>query len=219
MVQVHVATRIRPTEDPEKVRMAILELFPDAKLERRALGSDSVEASWEGHTESLTRLAEIVRDTQIPDTARGVMLRGIAGRTTRFLLGKQAALARKAAFGTESGPLGEIEVTIEAGNEEELLYAIYNVGFDTTVPFELARVPREYRPPEPEPEPADSEVRARAGARAPPTRGGTRGRARPARARGAAKGARGEAGGEGDGDVAWDDDTEDDEEGDDEDDE
>lgn len=143
MLRIRVRAPVKVTEDPEKVRRAILNLFPDAILQ---VEPDRIEGSAGG----LGRLAELVRKHQIPDTARNVLLRGRRGETTRtrVLLGKQAAFVARPNLGVEPGPLGEIEVEIEADEEKELLYAIYEVGFDTTVPDEWAKVPREFRPDE-----------------------------------------------------------------------
>lgn len=141
MLRIRARAPVRLTEDPERVRRALLNLFPDAQLTE---SRDLVE----GTTGSLVRLAELVRSHQIPDTARGVLLRGRRGETTRtrILLGKQAAFVGRPNFGVEPTPLGEIEVEIEADDERELLYAIYSVGFDTMVPEEFSRTPREFRP-------------------------------------------------------------------------
>lgn len=139
VLRVHVRAAVRPTEDLARVRQAVRNLFPDAVL---------AESPHEivGDTTSLARLAELVRNHHIPDTARSVMLHGLEGATTRFLLGKQAAFVGYPGFGSQPSALGEIEVSIGADDERELLYAIYEVGFDTTVDESLARVPREYRP-------------------------------------------------------------------------
>ena len=143
VLRIHVRAPVRPTELPERVREAILNLFPEAKLDA---GRDAIE----GEAPNLDRLAQLVRQYQIPDTARGILLRGRRGATTQttFLLGKQAAAAGAPNLGVQPGPLGEIEVTVQAETDRELLYAIYSVGFDTTVPEEWSRVPREYRPAE-----------------------------------------------------------------------
>lgn len=140
---------VRPTEDPAKVERAIRNVFPEATLE-------VVPEGLQGTAPDLARLAEMVRAHQIPDTARNILLRGRRGETTRtrFLLGKQAAFVERPNLGVEPGPLGEIEVLVEADDEKELLYAIYEVGFDTTVDPEFAKTPREFRPVEPAPPPA-----------------------------------------------------------------
>jgi predicted RNA binding protein with dsRBD fold (UPF0201 family) len=143
VLRIEVRTPVRPTEEPERVRKAILNLFPDARIE---------ESPHEmvGVTASLERLRELVRSLQIPDAARGAMLQDVDpdGRTARFLLGKQAAAAGKPHFGAARGPLGDLEVTVSGDAEHEAERAIYRVAPDTTVPPEWAEVPRSLRPPE-----------------------------------------------------------------------
>lgn len=140
MLRVRVRAPLRPTEDAEKVKRAILNLFPDAQLrvDAREVVADAP---------SLDRLRELVRSERIPDTARGVMLHGMSldGAYARFLLGKQAAAAGRAHFGAIRGPLGDLEVEL-SGDPGEVERAIYRVAHDTTVPPEWAEVPPSERP-------------------------------------------------------------------------
>lgn len=141
VIRVEVRATIRPTEVPEKVRQAVLKLFPDAKVE---LTHDEVVA----RTDNLDRLRELVRSLQIPDSARGAMLADLSADGTRawFLLGKQAAAAGKPHFGVQRGPLGDLSVVISSDVEGEVERAIYRVAPDTTVPPEWAEIPRSMRP-------------------------------------------------------------------------
>lgn len=154
MIRVRARAPLAPTEDPQRVAAAVANLFPTARL---ALDSREVRA--EGG--DLERLSDLVREHQIPDSARGAML---AGRSTSpdrveddgasdrrfacFALGKQAAAMGKPHFGAPRSALGEVEVVVEADTEEELLRALYACAPDTTVPPELGTVPRELRPRE-----------------------------------------------------------------------
>ncbi|MHB8604746.1 MAG: RNA-binding domain-containing protein [Thermoplasmatota archaeon] len=142
-IRVLVRAAVRPTEDPERVERAVLNLFPGADLARGALEIT-------GEARDLARLASLVSEHRIPDTARGVMVRGIdaADATrSRFLLGKQAAFVGKPNFGPQASPLGEIEVTLAAESPQALERAIYACAPDTTVPDDLATVPRSERTP------------------------------------------------------------------------
>lgn len=142
-LRIHVRATIRPTEDAEKVRKALVSLFPGAPVE-----IDDEEAI--AVAPSLDRLRELIRSQRIPDTARGVMLAGLAddGMSARFLLGKQAAAAGRAHFGPLRSPLGDIEVTLFGEAQFEVERAIFHAAPDTTVPAELAEVPTALRPME-----------------------------------------------------------------------
>lgn len=141
MLTVRVRAPVKATEAPERVVEAVLNLFPDADVEVRDHEVVAEAPDLEG-------LREAVRRHQIPDTAREVMLRGRRGDRADFALGKQAAYAQRPHFGAGHSPLGDLEVTVTAEDEEALLRAIYETAPDTTVEPELGIVPPRYRPPE-----------------------------------------------------------------------
>lgn len=140
-VRVRARAPIRPTEDPEKVRQALVNLFPGARV---SAGAALVEAD----VPDLARLRELVRSQRIPDTARGAMLSGLSddGMTARFRLGKQAAAAGRAHFGPIREPLGEVEVEMLGDAPGEVERFIYHLAPDTTVEPEWAEVPPAERP-------------------------------------------------------------------------
>ncbi|MEA3202026.1 MAG: uncharacterized protein QOE90_3454 [Thermoplasmata archaeon] len=141
VLRVTVRAPVRPTEDPEKVRAAILSLFPGATVR---------EVSWGlvADAPHLDRLRELIRSTRIPDSARGAMMAGLSedGMRAAFLLGKQAAAGGRAHFGPLRSPLGDLEVTLEGEQPDEVARAIYRIAPDTTVPEEWAEIPAHLRP-------------------------------------------------------------------------
>jgi predicted RNA binding protein with dsRBD fold (UPF0201 family) len=141
MVTVRVRAPVKATEAPERVVEAVHNLFPEAEVEVR---DHEVEAQ----APDLEGLRDAIRRHQIPDTAREVMLAGRRGASTSFALGKQAAYAGRPHFGAGHSPLGDLEVRVEAGDEEALLRAIYETAPDTTVEPEHRTVPPRFRPPE-----------------------------------------------------------------------
>lgn len=141
MLHVRARAPLRPTEDPERVKKAIQNMFPGAVVTIR-----EVDVVSEGG--DLERLRELIRNEQIPDSARSSMLWDISddGSRARFFLGKQAAAAGKASFGQIRGPLGDIEVELISDKPGGAERAIYHAAPDTTVPPELAEVPLAERP-------------------------------------------------------------------------
>ncbi|MBI0584821.1 MAG: hypothetical protein ISF22_11440 [Methanomassiliicoccus sp.] len=111
MPQITAATACNPTEDPEKVRQALLNLFPDAEIEESG-------GRMTARTESGEGLREAILDQHIRDTARSVMLRGAREGRTRFTLNKQTAFVGKVSFIDGPVALGGIEVIIEDGDIE-----------------------------------------------------------------------------------------------------
>lgn len=123
-VEGRVRAPVQPTESAEKVAAAVRAVFPDAQLERTRGGL-------EGPTGGLDRFARLVREQRIPDTARGVLLRGQDGARTRFAVSKQAAAAGRLNFASREGPLGDLAVELAAGSARELAAFIDEAAPDT----------------------------------------------------------------------------------------
>jgi len=104
-VRVRAEVAVKATESVEKVRRALLNLFPDAEVAEEP-------GRLVARTTSLERLREILREQRIRDTARGQMISGLEGNVLAFTLSKQAAFVGRASFAAGS-PLGDIEVTVE----------------------------------------------------------------------------------------------------------
>ena len=100
----------RPTESLSKVKIAVLNMFPDAVFSRE---DEVVEAE----SRSTERVREAIRAQKIRDSARGALFAGMGGGRLRFSLNKQAAFAGRVSFAAGS-PLGDIEVEIEDGDPE-----------------------------------------------------------------------------------------------------
>ncbi len=120
MPRIRVETPCHPTENPEKVKAALLRLFPDLRFEREA----EVVA---GTSSSLDRLRELIRTQRIRDAARGRFLAGRRGNRTTVSLSKQAAYAGVVNFAAPS-PLGAILLEIE---DEDLTGVIDHIAEST----------------------------------------------------------------------------------------
>jgi len=108
--RVRVETPVHPTENPDKVMIALRNLFPDVRIE-------STEGRIVGMTENLDRLRELIRTQRIRDTARRQLLAGRRGNRTTVSLSKQAAFVGVVNFAASS-PLGDITVEIESDDLE-----------------------------------------------------------------------------------------------------
>lgn len=114
MPLITVRAPVRATEDPEKVRQAILNLFPGSEV---SLAGDTLVA----RTASLERFMTMIRNQRILDSARQLMREGVRGNCTVFLLNKQAAFVNRISAAEGRHALGHIEVTVEAGDIEGLI--------------------------------------------------------------------------------------------------
>jgi len=103
-----------PTEDKEKVRQALLNLFPLGEVEER-------ESELIVRTDSGDKLRQIILDHHIRDTARSMMLCGRTGNRAYFRLNKQVAYVGKVSFVEGQPALGSIDVELE---DEDLDRAI-----------------------------------------------------------------------------------------------
>lgn len=120
-VSVKVSAIVNPTEIREKVEKAILNFFP---VELKLQDSEIPLLCGEGGLESLRTLHLRLREERILDTARNILLNGIEGGTTQFLLNKQVAFIGKLNFPAGKESLGSIHVEISAENMDELLNVI-----------------------------------------------------------------------------------------------
>ena len=104
-MNVNVAAKVMPTEDRDRVRLAVLNIFPDIEL---ACSGNEVR----GSTDSLERFAELIRSQRIRDSIRAQLLGSRTEKGLRLSLNKQAAFVGRVSIG-EGSPLGDIEVSIE----------------------------------------------------------------------------------------------------------
>lgn len=114
MPRILLRTMCKPTENLAKVKIAVLNVFPDAQFLR---DDDVVEAE----ASSVDRLRERIASQKIRDAARSVLFAGREGNAIHFRLNKQAAYAGAVSFAAEASPLGDIEVLIEGEDTEGII--------------------------------------------------------------------------------------------------
>jgi predicted RNA binding protein with dsRBD fold (UPF0201 family) len=122
-IVVHVEVEVNPTEDLEKVKKAVENIFGVVKfkVESRKWGCLFMAES-RGRT-SLTKLYNLLRREQIRDAARKVLFSGLADNSLTFYLNKQVAYTGHISFSqqTAESPLGPINVQILCDNPRELI--------------------------------------------------------------------------------------------------
>ena len=117
MTAVRISCPVNPSEDEEKVRSAVLSIFPDAEL---SLNDGRLEGE-----ATLDRFSKAIRRQKILDATRAVMIMNARGNTTRLSLNKQVATVGKVSFADKRPVLGAIEVTIE---DDDLMALIDRVA-------------------------------------------------------------------------------------------
>jgi predicted RNA binding protein with dsRBD fold (UPF0201 family) len=120
---VHVEAEVNLTEDLEKVKLAVKNIFGAVKfkVELRTWGQLLI-AETKG-TKTLTKLHDMLRREQIFAAARKVLFSGMDETSVTFYLNKQVAYAGHISFSQKTGesPLGPITVQIRCNNPQELI--------------------------------------------------------------------------------------------------
>lgn len=116
MARVRVEAEVRPTEDVERVKRAVLNVFrPDVLRVEDLGGGYRLVVAESFSLRGLLRLWEALRRERILDAARGYMLRGVEQGVLVFKLNKQAAyVGRVSLVDLDSeAPMGPIVFTVE----------------------------------------------------------------------------------------------------------
>lgn len=123
MPTIEIFCPIFPSEDSEKVKTAILRIFPDAEL---TVSEDGIE----GIANSIDRFSAQIRKQKILDTARSVLTRGKRGDRTRIFLNKQVAFVGKISFCEERTILGTLRAVIIDEGIDSLIDRVAPVTVD-----------------------------------------------------------------------------------------
>ncbi|HNZ87308.1 MAG TPA: RNA-binding domain-containing protein [Methanofastidiosum sp.] len=105
--KIKVSAEIKSTENLEKVKKSILNIFPDLTVEERdneVIGSSEEE-------DVLSRFIELTYSEAIRDSVNMVLKEGSRGNKISFSINKQAAYAGRLNLSKES-PLGPIRIKI-----------------------------------------------------------------------------------------------------------
>jgi predicted RNA binding protein with dsRBD fold (UPF0201 family) len=122
-ISVHVEVEVNPTENLDKVKQAVENMFGAVKfkIEPRPWGQLLI-AKTDG-TEGLTKLYNLLARERIRSAARKVLRSGMDDRSVTFYLNKQVAYAGHISFcqKTAESPLGPITVQISCSNPRKLI--------------------------------------------------------------------------------------------------
>jgi predicted RNA binding protein with dsRBD fold (UPF0201 family) len=118
-----VEAEVNPTEDLEKVKQAVENIFGalEFKVKSRKWGS-LLTSETRGH-ESLIKLFDMLSRERIVAAARKVLFSGLDDNSVTFYLNKQVAYAGHISFSqqTAESPLGPIKVQIQCSNPRKLI--------------------------------------------------------------------------------------------------
>ena len=122
-VSVHIEVEVNPTEDLEKVKQAVENIFGAItfKVESRKWGQLLLAKTF--GTEGLSKFRNILARERIRAAARKVLLGGMDQTSVTFYLNKQVAYAGHISFSqkTAESPLGPISVQVSCSGPRELI--------------------------------------------------------------------------------------------------
>jgi uncharacterized protein len=122
-IEVRVETEINLTEDLEKVKNAVTNLFDNMSFEVRSEYNEKRLVAEATGLESLVKFRRLLSLERIRDAARRVFIGGSRSRNIKFFLNKQVAFTGHVSFSEEfsESPLGPIKVTIKCNDPQTII--------------------------------------------------------------------------------------------------
>jgi hypothetical protein len=122
-VKIYVDAEVNPTEDSNKVQVAVQRVLGPIHLEKIDEEDRTYLKGTAEGLEPLSAFHELLRKERIRDAARRVLLSGLDGNTITFYLNKQVAYAGHISFSQSEGesPLGPIQVEVQCDNPRKLV--------------------------------------------------------------------------------------------------
>ena len=116
---VEVYCSINPSEDPEKIVTAILNIFPDIEVSKNNMQITGISKK----IDSLSRIFEIIHNRQIKNTYRRILNQNLSGNSTWFYLNRQAAYVNVIALcnDEDESPLGPIEIVLNSSLIDQVI--------------------------------------------------------------------------------------------------
>ena len=120
--EIQVFCEINPSEDPSKVKTAILNIFPDLEISI----SDELLIGKSNDIGTLSNISESIHTKNTKNTYQRILKKNSNENSTWFYLNKQAAFVSTVALCNESdeSPLGPIKVVLEGKNIENTIQSL-----------------------------------------------------------------------------------------------
>lgn len=122
-IKIRVEIEVNLTEDLEKVKRAVENMFSVPEVEVKPGQKGSLLVAKTKGREGLTKLYNLLRTERIRDATRGVLFKGLSENSITFYLNKQVAYAGHVSFcqPVAESPLGPIKVQITCDKPRELI--------------------------------------------------------------------------------------------------
>ena len=121
---IQIFCQINPSEDPEKVKLAVNNIFPDMELEV----SDTQIVGKTNSFSVLSPISKSIHEKNIKNTYQRILKNNNDGDSTWFYLNKQAAFVNSVALCSEANEssLGPIKVVLRSNDIEQVIESITN---------------------------------------------------------------------------------------------
>lgn len=126
MFRVRVEVIVKPTEDLDKVRRAVSNVFSgDLKVVDLGGGYFMVEGV-SNDLNAISKLKQMISSCSIGPAARSYMFKRLRGNMMTLLMHKQALLLGKPSFvdSDKESPMGAVKIVIEADDPESVVNKI-----------------------------------------------------------------------------------------------
>ena len=121
---IQIFCQINPSEDPEKVKLAVNNIFPEMELEV----SDTQIVGITNNFSVLSPISKSIHEKNIKNTYQRILKNNNDGDSTWFYLNKQAAFVNSVALCSEANEssLGPIKVVLRSNDIEQVIESITN---------------------------------------------------------------------------------------------
>jgi len=121
---IQIFCELNPSEDPEKVKLAINNIFPDLTLE--ITDTDIIGKST--NIQVLSQISKSIHENNIKKTYQRILKNNSNSDSSWFYLNKQAAFVNTVALCSEANEssLGPIKVILRSNDIEQVIDSITN---------------------------------------------------------------------------------------------
>jgi len=117
--KIEMFCSINPSEDPEKIKQAITNVFPNSKIKNENYSISAVSKD----LNSFEKIYETIQSNRSQKNYRKSLEQNLKDDSTWFYLNKQAAFVEKIAIceEAEESPLGPIKVVMTSSNIDGII--------------------------------------------------------------------------------------------------
>ena len=121
---IQIFCEINPSEDPEKVKLAVNNIFPDLRLEM----TDTDITGKSNNIQILSQISKTIHENNIKKTYQRILKNNSNSDSSWFYLNKQAAFVNTVALCSEANEssLGPIKVILRSNDIEQVIDSITN---------------------------------------------------------------------------------------------